>query len=196
MIAGVYQGLYGIIYKANLIIEKMVPDTPVKAQAVAEAYFFRGWAHFELASLWGTAPVVDHLLQPGEYHQSNSTPEKLWARTEEDFRTAIESHALPSKDGANDATGGIRVTTEVAQAMLGKTLLFEGKYAEAATELDKVIDSNKYELYQGDYDMLHHAATNGCCEAMLEIQKRNDPEQAWTQFTMTYIMSGDRKSVV
>ena len=161
MIAGVYQGLYGIIYKANLIIEKMVPDTPVKAQAVAEAYFFRGWAHFELASLWGTAPVVDHLLQPGEYHQSNSTNEKLWARTEEDFRTAIESHALPSKDGANDATGGIRVTTEVAQAMLGKTLLFEGKYAEAATELDKVIDSNKYELYQGDYDMLHQAAKNG-----------------------------------
>ena len=195
MIAGVYQGLYGIIYKANLIIEKMVPDTPVKAQAVAEAYFFRGWAHFELASLWGTAPVVDHLLQPGEYHQSNSTPE-LWARTEEDFRTAIESHALPSKDGANDATGGIRVTTEVAQAMLGKTLLFEGKYAEAATELDKVIDSNKYELYQGDYDMLHHAATNGCCEAMLEIQKRNDPEQAWTQFTMTYIMSGWRSSLL
>lgn len=196
MIAGVYQGLYGIIYKANLIIEKMVPDTPVKAQAVAEAYFFRGWAHFELASLWGTAPVVDHLLQPGEYHQSNSTPEKLWARTEEDFRTAIESHALPSKDGANDATGGIRVTTEVAQAMLGKTLLFEGKYAEAATELDKVIDSNKYELYQGDYDMLQHAATNGCCEAMLEIQKRNDPEQAWTQFTMTYIMSGWRSSLL
>lgn len=77
MIAGVYQGLYGIIYKANLIIEKVTPDTPVKAQAVAEAYFFRGWAHFELASLWGTAPVVDHLLQPSEYHQGNSTTEEL-----------------------------------------------------------------------------------------------------------------------
>lgn len=196
MIAGVYQGLYGIIYKANLIIEKMEPDTPVKAQAVAEAYFFRGWAHFELASLWGTAPVVDHLLQPGEYHQSNSTAEELWARTEKDFRTAINSRALPSKNGADDATGGIRVTTEVAQAMLGKTLLFEGKYAEAATEFDKVIDSHKYDLYQGDYDMLHHAATNGCCEAMLEVQKRNDPEQAWAQMTMVFIMNGWRSSLL
>lgn len=196
MIAGVYQGLYGIIYKANLIIEKVEPDTPVKAQAVAEAYFFRGWAHFELASLWGTAPVVDHLLQPNEYHQGNSTPEELWARTEEDFRTALQSNALPTKNGANDETGGIRVTHETALAMLGKTLLFEGKYADAATELDKVIDSKKYELYQGSYDMLHHAAANACSEAMLEVQKRNDPEQAWNQFTMTYIMNGWRTSLI
>lgn len=196
MIAGVYQGLYGIIYKANLIIEKMEPDTPVKAQAVAEAYFFRGWAHFELASLWGTAPVVDHLLQPDEYHQSNSTPEALWARTEEDFRTAMDSNALPSKNGVDDKDGTIRVTKEVARAMLGKTLLFEGKYAEAASMLDKVIDSKKYELYQGDYEMLHHVVANGCSEAMLEIQKRNDPEQTWSQMTMTYIMIGWRSSLL
>lgn len=195
-ISGVYQGLYGIIYKANLIIEKVAPDTPVKAQAVAEAYFFRGWAHFQLASLWGTAPVVDHLLQPGEYHQGNSTPEALWAQTESDFRTAIESNALPSKNGPNDEMGAIRVTKEVAQAMLGKTLLFEGKYAEAATELDNVIASGKYELYSGNYDLLGHAAANGCCEAMLEVQKRNDPEQAWSQFTMTFIMNGWRTSLL
>ena len=196
IISGVYQGLYGIIYNANLIIEKVEPDTPVKAQAVAEAYFFRGWAHFQLVSLWGTAPVVDHLLQPGEYHQGNSTPEALWAQTESDFRTAIDSNALPSKNGADDPTGGIRVTKEVAQAMLGKTLLFEGKSDEAAKEFDKVIDSGKYDLYRGEYDLINHAAANGCCEAMLEVQKRNDPEQAWTQMTMTYIMSGWRTSLI
>lgn len=196
MIAGLYQGLYGIIYKANLIIEKVQPDTPVKAQAVAEAYFFRGWANFQLASLWGTAPVVDHLLQPGEYHQGNSTPEALWAQTEADFRSAISANALPSKSDANDPTGGIRVSKEVAQAMLGKTLLFEGKYAEAATELDKVIDSHKYELYSGDYSLICHAAANACSEAMLEVQKRNDAEQAWTQMTMTYIMTGWRTSLM
>lgn len=31
---------------------------------------------------------------------------------------------------------------------------------------------------------------------MLEVQKRNDPEQAWTQFTMTYIMTGWRSSLL
>lgn len=120
MISGLYQGLYGIIYKANLIIEKVTPDTPVKAQSVAEAYFFRGWAHFQLASLWGTAPVVDHLLAPDEYRQPNSTPERLWEQVENDFLAAINSKALPSKSNADDADGTIRVSLEVAQAMLGK----------------------------------------------------------------------------
>lgn len=44
--------------------------------------------------------------------------------------------------------------------------------------------------------MLHHAVANSCSEAMLEIQKRNDPEQAWAQMTMTYIMSGWRSSLL
>ena len=54
-IEGLYSGLYSIIYKANLIIEKVECDTPVKTRTVAEAYFYRGWAHFQLASMWGTA---------------------------------------------------------------------------------------------------------------------------------------------
>lgn len=196
MIAGVYSSMYNIIYKANLIIEKVEPDTPVKAQAVAEAYFFRGWAHFELASLWGTAPVVDHLLQPDEYHQPNSTTEELWAQTESDFRTALNSKALISKSDINDVAATIRVTPEVAQAMLGKALLFQGKYAEAAKELDAVINSGKYDLYRGDLDKIGHAVANGCCEAMIETQRRNDPEHTWDTMTMEFIMMGWRTSLL
>lgn len=62
MVSGIYSGMYGIIYNANLIIDLMEPDTQVKKQAVAEAKFFRAWANFELVTLFGTAPKVDHLL--------------------------------------------------------------------------------------------------------------------------------------
>jgi tetratricopeptide (TPR) repeat protein len=192
MIASTYSSLYTIIYNANLIIEMVKPDTPTKQQSIAEARFFRAWAHFELVTLFGTAPVVDHLLDTSEYRQSNSTPEDLWAIVETDLQDAIDSNALPSKSDVNDAVTGIRITKEVAQAMLGKAYLFQGKYSQAATELDKVINSGKYALYTGSYDMLLHAATNGCCEAMLEVQKRNDAEQAWNQLTFTYIMQGWR----
>lgn len=195
-IAGAYQGLYAIIYSANLIIEKVEPDTPVKAQAVADAYFFRALAHFDLVTLWGTAPVVDHLLEPGEYRKGNSTPAELWEQVENDLRAAIDSKALPTKNGAADPMGAIRVTHETALAMLGKAYLFQGKYAEAALELDKVIDSKKYELFQGDYDMLLHAANNNSCEAMLEVQRRNDKEQAWNFFSYVYIMSGWRSGLM
>ena len=192
MVSGVYSGMYGIIYNANLIIDQMEGDTNIKKQVIAEAHFFRAWANFQLVTLFGTAPKVDHLLAPGEYHQPNSTPEELWAFVEDDLKAAIESNMLPSKKGVNDSETGMRVTKEAAQAMLGKAYLFQKKYSEAAAELDKVISSQKYDLWQGDYDKLGHVATNGCCESILEIQKRNDAEQAWNQMTMTFIMQGWR----
>ncbi len=58
-----------------------------------------------------------------------------------------------------------------------------------------MIASDKYDLYQGELDKLLHAECNGSCESMLEVQKRNDPEQTWTQFTMTYLMIGWRTSM-
>lgn len=195
-VEGVYSGLYAIIYKANLIIEKVACDTPVKTRAVAEAYFHRGWAHFQLVTLWGTAPVVDHLLNPDEYRKGNSTPEELWAQVESDFNAALDLNILPSKTDVNDQETTIRVTKEVAQAMLGKTYLFTGRAKEAADMLDKVIDSGKYDLWRGELDMLHHAATNSCCESMLEVQKRNDPEQTWSQCTMTYVVLGWRTALI
>lgn len=60
--------------------------------------------------------------------------------------------------------------------MLGKAYVFQGKYSEAASILDKVIESGKYDLYPGAYDKLLHVEANGSCESMLEVQRRNDLE--------------------
>lgn len=192
MVQGLYSGMYGIIYNANLIIDQLASDTDVKKRAIAEAKFFRAWAHFELVTLYGTAPVVDHLLTPDEYRPGNGTPEVTWAFIEEDLNAAINSNTLPTKSNVNDSETGIRVTKEVAQAMLGKAYLFQGKYSDAAGILDNVIESGKYTLYEGDYSKLLHVAANGSCESMLEVQKRNDSEQAWNQMSMTFLMQGWR----
>lgn len=192
MIQGVFSGLYGLIYQCNLVIEKVADDTPVKKRAIAEAKFFRAWANFELVTLWGTAPLVDHLLEPGEYRQGNSTPEALWAAVESDLNDAISMNALPSKKNKDDRETGMRVTQEVAKAYLGKAYLFQKKYPEAAIVLNEVVDSKKYDLFRGDYDMQFHAVNNNNCESMLELQWRNDQEQAWSQFDMTFLMQGWR----
>lgn len=194
LISGLYSGLYAVVYKANLIIENVTGDSPVMRRAVAEAKFYRAWAYFELVTLWGTAPLVDHLLAPSEYHVSNSTPEALWAFVEQNLEEAISSGALPSKANVDDADATSRVTLETAKAYLGKAYLFQGKYPDAAVVLDEVIDSKKYELYQGDFDMLGHAVTNNCSESMLEVQRRKNSEQAWNQFVQFYIMLGWRTS--
>ena len=169
MIQGVFSGLYGLIYQSNLVIEKVADDTPAKKRAIAEAKFFRAWANFELVTLWGTAPLVDHLLEPGEYRQGNSTPEALWAAVESDLNDAISMNALPSKKNKDDQETGMRVTQEVAKAYLGKAYLFQKKYQEAASALNEVVDSKKYDLFRGDYDMQFHAVNNNNCESMLEL---------------------------
>ena len=202
MIQGLYSGLYSVIYKANLIIDKTkgsledpnAEKTPVMMRAINEAKVFRAWAHFELVTLWGTAPVVDHLLEPSEYRKGNSTPADLWAQVEKDLTEAIASGTLPSKSSVDDNETGIRITKETAQAFLGKAYLFQGKYNEAASMLDNVINSGKYALFNGEYDMQFHAAYNNNCESIFELQKRYDPDQAWSSMDMIYIMMGWRTS--
>ena len=200
MISSLYSGLYSVIYKANLIIDKTkgslenpnAEKTPVMKRAINEAKVFRAWAHFELVSLWGSAPKVDHLLTQDEYRQSNGNPADTWAFVEQDLTEAINSGTLPSKSNANDQETGIRVTKELAQALLGKAYLFQGKYSEAASMLDNVINSGKYALFNGEYDAQFHAAANNNCESLFELQKRNDSEQMWNQLDMNFLMQGWR----
>ena len=197
MIQSLYSGLYSVIYKANLIIDKTEGETAVMKRAINEAKVFRAWAHFELVTLWGTSPVVDHLLDPSEYRQGNSTPEEHWALIESDLKTAIESGTLPSKTSVNDEETGIRVTKELAQAFLGKAYLFQGRYSEAATMLDNVINSGKYALFTADaYDMQFRARYNNNCESLFELQKRNDQEQMWNQCDFLMCMIGWRSDVL
>ena len=196
MIESMYSGLYTIIYNANLIIDKTQGETAVMKRAINEAKVFRAWAHFELVTLYGNAPKVDHLLETSEYRMPTGNAAETWAFVEQDLNDAINSGTLPSKSDVNDPETGIRVTKEFAQALLGKAYLFEGKNSEAASMLDNVINSNKYALFAGEYDAQFHAAANNNSESVFEFQKRNDAEQLWNNFDFIYIMQGWRTSVL
>lgn len=191
-INGMYSGLYTVIYYANLVLDRVSTDTSVKQRVYAEAKYFRAWAHFELVTMWGTAPIVDHVLEPSEYRQGNSDPADTWAFIESDLEDAINSGWLPSKTSVDDEATTIRITKETAEAMLGKAYVFEEKWSEAATMLDKVIDSGLYALWTGDYDLILHSASNNCCEKMFELQKREDTDQEWYFAGLTWLMCGWR----
>lgn len=171
-IATYYKGAYTLIYYCNLVIEHVKGETPVQKRAVAEAKFFRAFTHFHLGALWGeTVPVVDHLLSADEYHVSRSNPGELWSLVERDLQEAIS--VLPSKSGKDDKSQ-IRVTKEAAETMLGKAYLWQGKNSEAAAEFDKVIGSNLYDLWTGNYDQLLHVEANDCPEKVLDARMPND----------------------
>ena len=88
---------YQIIYTANLLINKVAPESEVKKMAIAEAKTFRAYAYFELVTLWGTAPLVTEPLDPDNYAQPNSTLEELWGQIEKDLQEAIPDLPLKRK---------------------------------------------------------------------------------------------------
>ena len=159
---------YVLIYRANLIVDKLTPDTPVKRRVIAEAKVARAWAMTECLMLWGTPPLVDHVLESAsEYEQPNCDPAEAWAWIEQNYTEAAAD--LPSKNGKNgQALIGGRFTKEAALGFLGKAQVYQGKYAEAQATLKQVIDSNLYEL-EPDITKLFHLVGDFSPEYLFEL---------------------------
>ena len=100
---GMFSGYYGLIYKANVVLGHVKEDTEVMRRARAEAKVFRAWAYFELISMWGNPPLVDHELTSSEYSQPNGKTEELWALVETDLTEAINSGCLSEKASVTDS---------------------------------------------------------------------------------------------
>lgn len=173
LIESMFTSYYKIIYKANVVLGHVSGDSETIKRCLSEAKVLRAFANFELTTMWGNPPVVDHELTPSEYNCPNGSTEELWKLIESDLIEAIESGALKSKKDLNDKETW-QVTKEYAQALLGKAYLWQGKNAEAAEMLDVVINSGKYALYDGAYeDVIQFCAKNNC-ESLFETNRVDD----------------------
>jgi starch-binding outer membrane protein, SusD/RagB family len=193
MISGYFSGLYTMVYRANLVINKFQPESDVKKRVIAEAKVARAWSYFNLVTFWGNVPLVTKELAPSEYQQPNADKATIWALIESDLKEAIESGALPEKSATTDKTPGARLSKQAAQAFLGKAQLFQGKYSDAAATLKLVINSKKYELIAKFEDVLRATQDFGA-ENIFETNSPNDADNAWNQGTAMslYTMSGWR----
>lgn len=181
-ITGYFQGLYTIIFDANTILERVDPTrSEIAARVYNEAKVFRGFCYFELISLWGNVPLVDHVLTAEEYQIPNSTPDALWGLVERDLTEAIASGSLDEKTDIDDRTTW-HVTKQFAQAMLGKAYLWQGKNAEAAKVLDEVINSGKYGLFEGDYGEMLDVNNKHHRESIFELDRPYDLNNQTTNF--------------
>lgn len=189
-VKNIYSFSYRLIYLSNVLIENVEsnPDaTPFMKQCVAEAYFLRAWAEFYLAALWGNPPVVTHVLQPSEYGDvKNSADGEMMAQAEADFKKAIEI-GLPKKAALGDVTNAAHCTEGAAYAFLGKVQLYQKKYAEAATNLDKVINSGVYALYEGEYENIIKFPSNWSDEGVFEINCPPGQNDATAPQLMSYV---------
>ncbi|MDR1557209.1 MAG: RagB/SusD family nutrient uptake outer membrane protein [Tannerellaceae bacterium] len=165
IIRSMFTKYYQIVYTANLLINKVKPESDIKKTALAEAKTFRAYAYFELVTLWGPVPLVTRPLNPDEYAQPNAKTEDIWMLIEQDLQEAIPD--LPLKSQLTAAKKG-NISKGTAQAWLGKAYLFQKKYEEAASELDKVIASGEYQL-NPDFSTLTRKSSEFGSESVFEI---------------------------
>ena len=139
------------VQKANLTEEE-------KNTLLGQAYFFRGYMYYHLVTIYGGVPIIDHVQDPilGNDGDGNDliVPRKTTKECVDficqDFERAAQM--LPAR-WQNEAQDFGRVTSGLAQAMLGKMLLYyaspvfnraddmsrwEAAYTANKTALDKL----------------------------------------------------------
>ena len=169
----VYKGLYSLIYKANLVLDNFYGETgekcdsQIKKQCVAEARAIRAWAHFNAAVIWGTPPMVEHVLT-SDAHPTNCDHQVLMDWVISEFKAALPD--LQPRKGPGDKSGAFRMTSGACEAFLGKAQIFNKDWAGAKTSLKNVIDSGNYALAPtSDLLNMFHKVGDGNCEKVLEM---------------------------
>ncbi len=178
-----YRRFYRIIYKSNLIVEKLNDGSPERKRVIAEAKAWRAWSMMHLTQLWGSAPLVTHTLDGIEYSftPSNTPAEESWKWIMDQFEEAAAD--LPTKAGlgGQKIIGG-RWTKEACYAFKGKGYMWQNDYANAKTELAKVISSGKYALWTKTANMADYG-TN-----MLLYKKNQEAEgNTWIDGSADYV---------
>ena len=178
-----YKGILSCNVAINRIPNAHFQDTQKQERFIAEAKFLRGYFYFDLVRNFGGVPIVNDFMMPEDVEGiTRSSAAEVWALVEQDFRDAAA--VLPERSQYPSSDLG-RATKGAALGYLGKSLVYQEKWQEAATILKQVIDSKQYELME-DFGDVWNVDTNNNKESLFEIQ---------TTFNETYAL-GNALSVV
>ncbi|MEO6613270.1 MAG: RagB/SusD family nutrient uptake outer membrane protein [Chitinophagaceae bacterium] len=170
---------YFTIYRANKVINLADDLTPLRKRLRAEAKFLRAYNYFELVSLWGDVPLILNDLLPSQFTTTPRTPKAdVYKQIEKDLADAAADLPLKTSYSGSDR---FRVSKGSAQAMLGKALLYEKKYAEAAVQFDLVINSNIYSVAPSIAAVFAPSGEFGQ-ESLFEISYSNARSYDWGNF--------------
>ena len=131
-----YEGISRTNSTIRLANKSTVLSADDKKRIIGEARFIRGHFYFELKKLFNSAPYIDETLDYGTGIEKVPNTPDFWGKIEADFKFAYDN--LPE---TSDAAG--RANKWAAASYLGKTYLFQKKFAEAKGIFDLVIANGK-----------------------------------------------------
>ena len=165
---------WGHIRNCNDVIENVQKSDLTdeqKNELLGQAYFFRAYMYYHLVTIYGGVPIIDHVQDPilGEGGDGSDlivprqTTKDCIDFICQDFTRAAEM--LPAR-WPNEAQDFGRITSGLAQAMLGKTLLYYASpvfnRADDISRWEAAYTANKTaieKLRAGNFGLAH--ATDG-----------------------------------
>ncbi|MBO9632232.1 MAG: RagB/SusD family nutrient uptake outer membrane protein [Chitinophagaceae bacterium] len=146
-----WASLYRMIFRANLALKVMAKWTPadadeekLKKQYIAEAHWLRGFGYYYLVSCWGRVPLKLDFDASLRNEEPRAAVADVWKIVEEEFTAAAKDLPVEYENQAEDLG---RATQGAAIAYLGKALLSQHKYPEAAAQFEKLTKAPfQYEL--------------------------------------------------
>jgi hypothetical protein len=129
---------YSGVFRSNILIQKLpeIPmDEQLKARYMAELKFLRAYYYFDLVRLFERIPLITEPVPTSEIFSVEQVDKPaVYIQIEDDLNAAIAD--LPTT--VDLATEAGRATKGAAIAMLGKVLLQQEKFEQAATQFSQV----------------------------------------------------------
>lgn len=154
-----YRSYYKTIKRASDVIYN-VPNISMDAnqqkRILGEAYFLRAFSYFQLASRYGGLPLYNP--EDSESSLIRSSADNTWKVIEDDLKNATGQLVWDHQEG--------RPGLGAAWGLLAKVYAYKGKWSEAKTAAETVINSNKHTL-SSSYAQL------------FTIEHENDSEILW-----------------
>nr|WP_295924900.1 RagB/SusD family nutrient uptake outer membrane protein [uncultured Dyadobacter sp.] len=166
-----WTGFYKTIDAANLAL-KYVPgismDEKQRAQLLGEAHFYRAFAYYNLAKLFGAVPIRTEPTEGLEAMGGKREPiENVYALVISDLKAA-ETALPPTQSLSGKPTSG------AAKIMLADVYLLRGQWAEARDKAQEVIVSQAYSLVNvkesADFEKLFGADVTSSTEEIFSIK--------------------------
>lgn len=150
-------------------IEGIDMDEDTKSMMIGEIKTIRAYQYFNLVRFFGDVPLITTLLSVEEANNVSRTPkEEVYAFIESELRESypnIPANRPIAEDG--------RITSGGSLAILGRVLMAEKKWSEAASAYKMIIDSDVYSL-TNSFDDLFNVENEINSEFILTAQYQED----------------------
>lgn len=170
-----WKACYEGINRANYLHEnKAKLEFTGKDALYGQVYFLRAYYYFELVRMFGDVPLFAEVrLSASDSRKFQRSPKAdVYKQIEADLTEAVK--VLPP---VNAQKG--RITRYAAQALMGKVLLYQGKFDAAAAMLENVVNG-PFGLVANFGDIFLQSGENGI-ESVFEIQYSNiSPFYDWS----------------